>query len=85
MRIGDGGPIACAVAGRARVRARALRSNAQQTAFVNSCDGAAARAHRVYVEHRHAHRKTVDGRLHRFSRRAIHQTDIGGCATHIET
>ena len=85
MRVGDSRPIAHSIAGGTRIGARALGSNSQQAALVNSCDGTTAGADRVYIEHRHAHRKPVDGRLHRFSRRAIHQTDIGGRTAHVET
>src|SRR5437879_9236185 len=85
MRVGDSRPIAHSIAGGTRIGARALGSNSQQAALVNSCDGTTSRADRVYIEHRHAHRKAVDGRLHRLSGMAIRQTDIGGCTAHVET
>src|SRR5258706_150610 len=70
---------------RAKSRGSWPRSTAQQAALVNSRDGTTPGADRVYIEHRHAHGKTIDGRLHRFSRVAIHQTDIGGRTAHVET
>ena len=49
-----------AVAGRARVGARALRPHAQQAALVDPADGAAARADGDHVQHGPADAQAVD-------------------------
>ena len=68
VRIRHRGLAAFAVAGRPGIGARAFRTHAQQSAFIHARDGAAARADGVNIEHRHAHRKAVDGRLQCFAR-----------------
>ena len=57
VRVGNRGPVAFAIAGRAGIGARALRTHAQQAAFIHARDGAAARADGMDIEHRHAHRE----------------------------
>ena len=57
VRVRHRGARAFAVTSRSRIGARAFRPHAQQSAFIHARDGAAARAHRVDVEHGHAHRE----------------------------
>ena len=85
VRIRDRRPVADSVASRTRIRARALRPYAQQSAFIHARDRSAARAHGMNIQHRHAHRKAVDGRLHGFARDAVAQAHIRRRATHVES
>src|SRR5215472_16024332 len=57
VRIGDGGAVAFAIAGRSRIGAGGLRPDAQQAAFVDARQGPAASAYRVDIEHGNANRK----------------------------
>ena len=52
VRVRHRGPVALAVAGRPGIGARALRTYAQQSAFIHARDGPAARADGVDIEHR---------------------------------
>ncbi len=84
MRIGDRGVLTHAVASRTWIGARALRSHAQQAAFIYASDRSASSADRVNVEHRHAHRHPTHGSVHGQPKVAFPKADVGGCAAHVE-
>ena len=63
VRVGHRGPGAFAVTGRSRIGARAFWAYAQQSAFIHARNASAARAHRMNIQHRNAHRKAVNRRL----------------------
>ena len=84
--IGHRGFLAAAsIAGRTRFGSCGMRTDAQAACAVEPGDGPAARANRVHIDHRHAHRKSRDGALranHRLA--AFHQRDVARCAADID-
>ena len=97
VRVGDGGPVAGAVARRPGIGARGERPDAQRARRVDPRDRAAARADFGEVDERKAHRiaAALDGaaavrRARRFERRADlrhaaeHRAGFGGRAAHVE-
>ena len=77
---------AAAVAGRAGLRARALRADAQEAAGVDPGDRAAARADRLDVDQRHRGRDApFDLVLGRVALLAVDEdADVGARAAHVE-
>ena len=84
--VGDGGlGAAAAVTDRTGPRARALRPDPQHARRIDRGDGAAARADRVHVDHRHMDRHGIfEFELARDLRHGVlDQPDIGGGAAHV--
>ncbi len=86
IRVGDGRARApAAVTGRARVRPRALRPDAQRPAGVTPDDGAASGADRVDVDHRQPDGETADGALGcALGTAAGDEADVGRRTAHVE-
>ena len=76
---------AAAVAGRPRLGAGALRSDAQATALLDARNGAAARADGADLDHREAHRQAVDRPLRDEARAAaVDDRDVVARAAHVD-
>ena len=64
---------------------RGMRADAQTARAIEPCDGTAAGADRIHIDHRHAHRKSGNVALradHRFA--AFDQRDVARCAADID-
>ena len=85
VRVGHCRRGAFAVTGRAGIRAGAFGTDTQQAAGVDACEGSAARADGMNIEHGDADGQTVDDGFGGMARFAIDQTDIGGGAAHVES
>ena len=80
--VGDGEPVAAAVAGRAGIGPGALGPHPQGAAGIEHGQGAAARPHGVDVEHGRLHRDAGHRGFHGQGRGAVEQRDVGGGAAH---
>ena len=82
--VGDGQPRALAVTHRTRIGAGAPRADLQRAARIDGGQRAAARPHRVDVQHRHLDRTAGYNRLRRRARLFLAQRHVRGSAAHVE-